>query len=415
MGNAISRVYNHNLEWILTRDKMCQSKFLIAAADGNIKIMHRMLEVNEYLAHSVDYDMRTAFHLACAEGHIDVIKLLLRSGVKSMVKDRWGHEPLQDAMLNGHAEVVDFLTSLGVSLSNESKYALEGRMCLLASQGDLKQIEMLVKCGVSINSADYDGRSTLHTSVACKHIDLVDYLLRNKADANSNDRWGRTPIVDAISIGHTQIQERLIAAGAVLPTDPVVDCQAAESGPSNSDQRAIKSAFLESAAAGDVEQMRRRLAQGAHADDSDYDRRTALHLACSEGHLAAAEALIALGARTDAQDRWGQVPLQDAMRHGHRAVADLLRRAGATLSPDAAAEMGLRACDLAYRGDLDGLSRLVECGVPPVVADRERRTPLHAAFIGKWTCFAAGNRRAPFPPPSPGLGTLGWLRGLWVT
>ena len=39
---------------------------------------------------SADYDGRTALHLACAEGHLSVVKLLLeRCGVNHEPKDRY--------------------------------------------------------------------------------------------------------------------------------------------------------------------------------------------------------------------------------------------------------------------------------------------------------------------------------------
>ncbi len=40
---------------------------------------------------SADYDGRTALHLACAEGHLSVVRLLLERGVSHKVKDRFVH------------------------------------------------------------------------------------------------------------------------------------------------------------------------------------------------------------------------------------------------------------------------------------------------------------------------------------
>ena len=375
MGNIICRAFNAELELKLTRMQMVQSRVLIAAAEGNFTAMKNMLDRDESLAHSADYDRRTALHLACAEGHKDIADLLIQTGVKPMVKDRWGHEPLQEAILHGHENVVDLLIGYGVILSYESKQALEQKMCDFACQGDLKRIEMLVQCGISTNSADYDKRSALHLAAASGHYEIVDYLLRSKADVNCRDRWGGTAMADAINSGNARIQQLLTSAGAAEHTG---SCQEVLS------RKAVKTALIEAAAAGNVEEIRRCLAQGAHVDDTDYDLRTGLHLACSEGHLLAVESLISLGARTDAVDRWGNVPLQDAMRHGHREVVDALQRFGVQLATDMAADMAVRACDLAYRGDLVGLRRLIECGVPLESTDREGRSPLHlAASMGR--------------------------------
>ena len=49
----------------------------------------------------------------------------------------------------------------------------------------------------------------------------------------------------------------------------------------------------------------------------DYDGRTPIHLACSEGHIAIAEFLIDAGLKDiNPVDRWGNSPIDDARRGG---------------------------------------------------------------------------------------------------
>lgn len=56
----------------------------------------------------------------------------------------------------------------------------------------------------------------------------------------------------------------------------------------------------------------------------DYDSRTLLHLAASEGSLAAAEWLIASDVHLSAVDRFGRTPLMEALINNHSPVAQLL-------------------------------------------------------------------------------------------
>lgn len=44
-----------------------------------------------------DYDGRTALHLACAEGHLEIVNLLLEYDVDDYPKDRWGNTPYHEA------------------------------------------------------------------------------------------------------------------------------------------------------------------------------------------------------------------------------------------------------------------------------------------------------------------------------
>jgi ankyrin repeat protein len=60
----------------------------------------------------------------------------------------------------------------------------------------------------------------------------------------------------------------------------------------------------------------------------DYDRRTGLHVASSEGHLEVVKYLLTKGARINRTDRWGGSPLDDAHRHRNTDVAKFLRSKG---------------------------------------------------------------------------------------
>lgn len=59
----------------------------------------------------------------------------------------------------------------------------------------------------------------------------------------------------------------------------------------------------------------------------DYDARTALHLACSEGHFSIVQYFIENGYFKDilVKDRWGNTPLDDAIREKHRFIQNYLK------------------------------------------------------------------------------------------
>lgn len=49
----------------------------------------------------------------------------------------------------------------------------------------------------SVNFQDYDNRSALHIAVCDKKIRVIKILLRNNADPNLEDRWGKTAFDEA--------------------------------------------------------------------------------------------------------------------------------------------------------------------------------------------------------------------------
>ena len=88
--------------------------------------------------------------------------------------------------------------------------------------------------------------------------------------------------------------------------------------------------LCDAGARGDVRALQ-RLLHGRHVDPNqgDYDKRTATHLAASEGRWAAVRFLLEEGgADANPLDRWGGTPLDDAMRSKHTLVANYLRSKG---------------------------------------------------------------------------------------
>lgn len=106
-------------------------------------------------------------------------------------------------------------------------------------------------------------------------------------------------------------------------------------------------AYTPGAAKSDLKEITRLLARGVDVNSCDYDGRTALHIAASEGLVRAcmrragrveayvlhaqvdvAQMLLQANAAPNPVDRWGHTPLADAQRGGRKEVAAVIRAAG---------------------------------------------------------------------------------------
>lgn len=208
-------------------------------------------------------------------------------------------------------------------------------MILAASKGDLGAIQDQIQRGSELICRDYDMRTPLHLAAAENQLAVVRFFIEEAAgecgDFNLNpvDRWGGTPLDDAYLHGHGEVVSVLEKAGARRGR---VSRSADRPAPSQSPLAAVDSLktgeLIWAASMGDLEAIRRLVAQGVPLEAADYDRRTAMHLAAAEGHLQLVQFLLAHGTRVNPADRWGNTPLDEAVRHDRRSIAELLARHG---------------------------------------------------------------------------------------
>lgn len=99
------------------------------------------------------------------------------------------------------------------------------------------------------------------------------------------DNYGNTPLLEAIKRGHDKIASLLINHGASLKID--------DAG----------SFLCLSVARGDIDLIRRMLSNGIDPNSKDYDFRTPLHVATSQGSYIIAKLLVEAGANVLSKDR----------------------------------------------------------------------------------------------------------------
>lgn len=241
-------------------------------------------------------------------------------------------------------------------------------MCQAAANGNIGEIRKIINAGVKVDKGDYDKRTALHIACAEGKLPVVRRMVEElHAKTTVKDSWGGTPLDDALRAGHQAISDFLLSKGAPVGKngfamdDAGVLCTAGSQGNS-----------------GAIMGLSRR---GVDVNTADYDKRTAIHLAASEGKLEAVKTLVSLKANVDPADRFGGTPLDDAQRKNHKEVIAYLKSKGAAAGKGGAVSTQDAAdlCDAASSGNLDKLREIVARGVDSNAGDYDLRTAIHLA------------------------------------
>ncbi len=161
---------------------------------------------------------------------------------------------------------------------------------------DLKKVKKLVSSGVQGSSADYDQRTALHLAASEGAFETVEFLVsEGDAKVNAVDRFGRTPLDDAVAKGDLRVIKYLREHGA-------------SSGQGGGNDLKL----INAAGKGDYDAVALLLQAGVDANVSDYDGRTPLHLAVANQHAKVIQLLTQSGADVTREDRWGVSPLKEA-------------------------------------------------------------------------------------------------------
>lgn len=164
-----------------------------AAATNAAEVLAKLLKSTATAVNSADYDGRTALMLACAEGHVASIELLLVNGADVNARDRWGSTPLWEAVTHAREKVVQMLLPHKAELML-SRNRIAYHMCnLVTSKDNNALVRLLSLPDVDPNVADYDLRTPLHLAAEGDYPEAVKVLLDAGANPLAADRWGGTP------------------------------------------------------------------------------------------------------------------------------------------------------------------------------------------------------------------------------
>jgi ankyrin repeat protein len=300
----------------------------------------------------------TPLHYAAIEGHVDVVKLLLKKGANIKAQEGTsGATPLYLAVRFGQTDVARVL----LEKWNEQGFGRYGGtlLRLAARDGNIGMVRTLVEKGAHLNAQNMDGYTPVHLAAEDGHIDVIRLLLEKGANVDARNGKGLTPLLQSAFQGNIDVVRFLLEEGADMSIRTV-------------DGRTL---LHWAAKGGDISMVRLLVEKEVNLDSQDESGETPLHLAANWGNLDVVLFLLEKGANVNAQAVDGRTPLHLATRGGDISMVRLLVEKEANLNAqDKEGETPLHLAT--YWGDVDVVRLLLEKGANAEVTNRWGCCPL---------------------------------------
>ena len=181
---------------------------LLAAKEGSAEAARQLLATGRCHVGHAGFDGFNALHMAAAEGHTAMLRLLLSAGWAVDARSFEDDTPITLATHRGHAQAVRALIDAGADV-NACNCTPMTALCLAAGIGHCEILTMLLNAGADINSNLYLSGTALHFATKVEDLTAVQLLLDRGADPNLPDACGLTPLCWAI---HVELPQPIINA-----------------------------------------------------------------------------------------------------------------------------------------------------------------------------------------------------------
>ena len=201
-----------------------------------------------------------------------------------------------------------FLLFAGLTLSQAATAGVYDDILFFANQNETDKVVDLLRRGMDVNTTDPQGNSLLMIAVRGNNLELVRFLLDNRANPQRRNRYGDTALMIAALQGHTEIVRLMV--------ERKID-------PNHGGWNPLHYAAFE----GRTEIISLLLAGGADINLKAPNGYTSLMLAARNGHLEAVRVLVGANADMAIADPEEGTAHDMALKGNHTGLAAFLNRA----------------------------------------------------------------------------------------
>lgn len=244
----------------------------------------------------------TALQAASQNGHLEVIKILLRHKADVEIEDKDGDRAVHHAAFGDEPGVMELLAHAGADLNARNKRR-QTALHIAVNKGHVGVVKTLLELGCHPSLQDSEGDTPLHDAISKKRDDMLTLLLDHNADIMLTNNNGFNALHHAALRGNPSAMRILLMK---LPRPWIVD-EKKDDG-----YTALHLAALNN----HVEVAELLVHQGrANMDLQNVNLQTALHLAVERQHTQIVRLLVREGSNLNIPDKDGDTPLHEALRH----------------------------------------------------------------------------------------------------
>lgn len=168
------------------------SAVICASAEGHTEVVRLLIEYGASVL-SLARDSSNALQKACKGGHLGVAKILLQHSADPNKSDRWMWSPLHHAAHGSHSDLVALLLENNANPNSQTPLGLTA--ChLAASQRDAKTVTRLLDAKYDLGLTTRDKYTPLHKAAEAGYIDLCSLLLQKGSNVQAKNRDGLTAL-----------------------------------------------------------------------------------------------------------------------------------------------------------------------------------------------------------------------------
>ncbi len=138
------------------------------------------------------WQSETPLHAAAAEGHTDILSLLIDHGADLKARELSGNTPLHRAAWNARLEAGEYLLNRGADIDARNQYN-KTALIYATMEGHVEFARMLLERGTVIDARCDSDMTALHWAAMRGKTEVARLLLEHGADVNVRDALDNTP------------------------------------------------------------------------------------------------------------------------------------------------------------------------------------------------------------------------------